>query len=94
MSWLQKYIIFIITFKLLANARALGIIQITPERQLIVRQLTEMTPRADAEVIISGNQKQGKINNNMEKIMNKYTSLFQGLGSAKANQYTMKLTEH
>lgn len=72
----------------------MGIIQITPERQLIVRQLTEMTPRADAEVIISGNQKQGKINNNMEKIMNKYTSLFQGLGSAKANQYTMKLTEH
>lgn len=94
MSWLQKYIIFIITYTLLANARALGIIQITPERQLIVRQLTEMTPRADAEVIISGNQKQGKINNNMEKIMNKYTSLFQGLGSAKANQYTMKLTEH
>ena len=72
----------------------MGIIQITPERQLIVRQLTEMTPRADAEVIILGNQKQGKINNNMEEIMNKYTSLFQGLGSAKANQYTMKLTEH
>ena len=67
----------------LADSKAFGIIQITPEGQLFVRQLTEVNKAcADAEAIISGNQTQGEINNNMEKIMNKNKTLFQELGRA------------
>ena len=44
----------------LAEAEALGIMLITPEEQLLVRQLTEVNKaQADAEAIISGHQTQG-----------------------------------
>ena len=67
-----------------ADAEALGIMQITPEGQFSVRQLTEMNKAwAEAEAIISGNQTQDEINNKMETIMNKYKTFFQGLGRAK-----------
>ena len=44
----------------LAEAEALGIMLITPEEQLLVRQLIEVNKaQADAEAIISGYQTQG-----------------------------------
>ena len=69
----------------------LSIIQITPERQILVRQLTEMIKAsADAEAIISGSQRQGEINNNMEKIINNYKTLFQGLGRTKVESINIE----
>lgn len=76
----------------LADSKALSIIQTTPEGQLLVRQLTEVNKaRADAEATISVNQTQGKINNNMEKMMSKYKALFQGLGRAKVEPIHIKI---
>ena len=54
-----------------ADAEAFSIMQITSERQLLIRHLTKINKAgAESQVIISNNQTQGEINSNMEQIIN------------------------
>ena len=67
----------------LADAETFSVMQITPEEQLLIRHLTKINEAGvESQVIISGNETQGEINSNMEKIINQYKTLFQRLGRA------------